>query len=405
MAKIDGTLNVGIGWDMQKGFGTPDVSVSPKAATPVGNYAVPGDGRDAFATIGVTAAAALGIGVGVRALQGKSLLDPKELALDFGVGAQLGAGLVSSPQAEAFFLGGLLSAPLQYFNHREDPTWDYRVGMLVQGALSLGRAELGGNPIPFRGYEVRADGRTELNTAELLGNAATDTACDAAFYSLGNTLSALAQGKTDKLADFALIGAYYGASTAALTNLILGAPMQVDMKLLKPELDRVGLAGGPDVSDMVKYTTFRTGGLLGALANGYSMTVSRNVMMNTKDAGNVKLQAHELVHRDQAAGGRSANGPGYVREGQGALSFYTQYFADAISHDYYSNPAEVEAYKYVNNGKWITPQDTYKEGKPYGDYIAGPLLLLGFGAMNAFMGPHDEKKPAQKPEKAPDSKP
>ncbi|MEK7704468.1 MAG: hypothetical protein AAB426_05870, partial [Myxococcota bacterium] len=154
----------------------------PQPRGPNGTPIGPDDGRSAAQTLGWAVLGTIGTGMLLRGLAApkQSLWQPKEMLLDAAVGLQLGAGLVGGPRAESFFLGGLYSMPLQYLNHRADPSWDWRVGVLSQGLVRMARDEAGGNPVPFQGYRLDATktagspGSVQLDAMELLGNVAAD---------------------------------------------------------------------------------------------------------------------------------------------------------------------------------------------------------------------------------------
>ncbi len=376
--KVDGVMfKMSFSWD---GGGAP--VLQDVGAVPVGRAAlsedhmVPSDANNPFLVLGLSGAAAVGAGLLLRAARpGTPLAQPKDLVLDALTGVELGTCLIGTPQAEAVCYGALSSMPLQFINRLKDPRWDFRVGMLTAGVFSLARSELGGNPIPFQGYDA-SSGRLQLKPGELVANAAVDVTADAGFFALSNTTAALLQGRKLKLLPaYAGIGAAYGGATSLAWNLFLGAPIKPDAALKTAATRHVAEDAGPDVSDVSKYTTFRAGGLFQSATGGMtSITLGRNVGMATDHIEPTSI-GHELIHRDQVAGGYDG------RAGHGLLPFYGQYLSWA-PRGYMNIPYELEAYHFADK-----QQNAPVAGERiYGDFVAAPFAL-SFFALPAWLIP------------------
>lgn len=393
-------LSVGVSWGGKQGLQPTDFSVTPQISTQPrrpdsgssSDEMVPADRGDPLAVVGVSAAGSVGTGMVLRALQpGKDALNAKDMLLDGLVGAQLGSGLVGGPRAESFFYGGAFSLPLQFINSRRDDQWDYRIGMLTQGMLAVARDAAGGYPMPFDGVERDTHGQMVLDGPELLGNAATEIGFDATYYGLGNTLAAVAQGKSDAAGEYAKIGALYGAITRGLTNAVVGAPYQPDPESVAEGVELVARGDGPDVAEMQDETIWRAGGLFQVISDSWGITLGRNVWMGERLLDSETTLGHELVHRDQIAGARERSGDGHVREGHGGLSFYAQYLAWSAEYGYLLNPYETEAY-YHANGYDFGP---YAGGELTGDALGSSLLLGTFALANSTMTPASAAEPSQ----------
>ncbi|MBI5511873.1 MAG: hypothetical protein HY903_24215 [Deltaproteobacteria bacterium] len=403
------TANFGIGaGGSMLGLSFLGLSVRPARSSP-GNdpFLVPEDGRKAWETLGLAALGTVGTGMLIRALKNpnESATKPKDLLLDGLVGLQLGSGLVGDPRAEAFFLSGIVSLPLQWLNYRRDPSWDYRVGMLTQGAVGVAREQLGGQWIPNQGWRVNPQVPKETETVfgELIGNAAAEIALDAVSYGLGNSLAALAQGTTRprELGARALQGAAYGGAEALLTTLSLGPAVRIRPETMAAALKIDGLTG-PDVADVANHTTFRAGALILGLPIA-GITLGPNVSLDPTELNNPVLIAHELIHRDQMAGATSAAGPGTVREGHGVLSFYGQYLVWSAQNTYINNPFEREAYHFADHRSYVGSPAVSTES--HGDVIGMGAGMLLFGGGSLLMAPkprHPATAPAAASTPTPD---
>ncbi len=380
MPDFDGVMfRVGFRWDgtgapsLTEASASPIRSPSPGPSAEGGGLRAPDPVVDAF-VLGGAALTAVGVGIAARAARGEGpLAAPEDLVLDALTGAELGACLVSTPQAEAICLGALTSLPLQIINRELDPNWDYRVGMATASALSLVRSELGGNPVPFAGYRVE-DGRPRFVTSELVANGFVDVAFDASFFALSNTIAAALSGVAAReLPNFALAGGGYGAGLSALTNIALGAPLRLSEGLVDAAVANAA-ESGLDVSDVARYTTWRAGGIWHAAAPYASITLSRQVAIAESHL-EPHTVSHELTHRDQIAGTPDASGSA----GIGTLSFYGQYLAWA-PRGYLNNPYEQDAF-HVGDGS-SRPADP--DEVIFGDAIGAPFSLA-LVALPAFL--------------------
>ena len=403
-SRINGvSFSVNLGFGDGRGPTVTGVSVTPTTtattSTPdATDWLVPADGNKAAVTLGLSALGTMATGMLMRSLQpGKAVVTAKDLLLDGLVGVQLGAGLVGGPRAESF-AGGFSSLPLQWLNHHRDPDWDFRVGMLTQGALTVARDELGGKPVPFQGWKVDAQGIwSEAVPIELLGNAATEIGFDALCYGCGNALAGLLQGKqAEELGSLALLGGAYGAGTALLTNILFGAPVRIDDATMQEAVAMAGENGGPDVADVVSTTTFRTGGLLLETKLMAGITLPRNVVAVPELLNEPELIAHELIHRDQVAGASRLVGAGSVREGHGMLSFYAQYLLWSAQYGYFDVPYEREAYHYADG--YLRTYGMYDGERIMGDAIGFGVNQLLFGIGSAAWLPAAGEDQAAAPE-------
>jgi hypothetical protein len=373
MGDVSGaTLSIGFSFGGNGGPALTSAGISPTFNHSAGrpeNFV-----GDAFILAG-SGLAGIAMGATARRIRGENVFGPKDLALDGLAGVSLGTCLVSTPQAEAVCTGALSALPLQFINRAIDPRWDWRVGLVTNGVLSLARAELGGNPIPWAGYRTDANGFSRPVTSELVGNALTDIGMDSAFFALSNTSAALIQRRPN-IGRFSLAGAGYGGGTSALVNGFLGAPVRISPELRAAAIKNDLTLGGPDVSDVVRFTTFRTGGLFQLAAPGTSITLGRNVGLQGSDI-TPDILGHELIHRDQIAGIPSPGNPG----GVGSLSFYSQYLVWAV-RGYDNIPYERDAYHYAQGfGQAADPNEAQ-----YGKLIAAPLTL-GLFALPTFTTP------------------
>jgi hypothetical protein len=373
-------VTIGVGFDKGHLQLTSTSAAPPPAAPsapPANAWQVPNDGHNDIAVLAISAVGTAGVGMLIRGLQKRSIANPKDIALDAAVGAELGACMVGTPQAESVCYGVLGGLPLQIINRLRDPKWDFRIGLLATGALSLARSELGGNPIFFSGYRVAADGTVSLQAPELIANAAVDTASDASFYALSNTAAALLQGyKLKDLPAVVLAGASYGGGQALLDNVVLGAPLKLSEPMKQEAIALDKSNGGPDVSGVVRFTTFRAGGVLQLAMQGSTITLGRNVSIQPFDITS-EVAGHELIHRTQIAGS-PANG----RDGTGLLSFYGQYLSWAPK-GYENIPYEREAYHYADG----LTEKPYTEGAQIGDFVAAPVALSLFALPATLMPP------------------
>lgn len=373
-------ITLGFGLDKKGHFGIDNTSVglapAAPAATPGKDWQVPNDGHHDAAVLAISAVGSAGVGMLIRGLRKQPVLTVKDVALDAAVGLQLGTCMVGTPQAESVCYGALGGLPLQVINRMRDPKWDFRVGLLTTGALSLARSEIGGNPVPYAGYRQGPNG-PQLNAPQLVANATVDIGADSAFYALSNTTAALLQGYSLKrLPGVALSGAAYGGSQSLLDNVVLGAPLKLSASMKSGAVAIDKNSGGPDISGLMRFTTFRAGGVLQKLMGGATITLGRNVSIQGFDINDTTV-AHEMVHRTQMAASASSG-----RNGTGLLSFYGQYLSWAPK-GYENIPYEREAYHYAD-GKATTP---YAEGKQIGDFLTAPFALGMFTLPAVLMPP------------------
>lgn len=370
-------VTIGFGFNPRGEFEIQKTAAGLPPPPPSGkDWQVPNDGHNDAAVLALSAVGTAGVGMLLRGLRKEKVFTIKDVALDAAVGLEIGTCLVGTPQAESICYGVVGGLPMQVIDRLRDPKWDFRVGLITNGALSLARSELGGNYVPLAGYRSNTLG-SDLKTTELLANASADVVQDAAFYALSNTTAALLQGyKLRALPGVALSGAAYGGVQSMLDNVVLGAPLKLTTEMKDKATAIDNASSGPNIGGMFKFTTFRSGGLLGPLMQGNTITLGRNVAIQQSDISTVTV-AHEMVHRTQIAGG-SAEG----RNGTGLLSFYAQYLTWAPK-GYENIPYEREAYHYSAGA----PQAPYREGKQTGDFVAAPFALSLFALPAALMPP------------------
>lgn len=332
-----GMVKIGVSWDGGAAPGISGVDMVPLHAATEGVDPNGGSVGEDVSMLVTSAIVGVGTGLVLRASK-KAQTTVGDVALDAFVGAELGTCFVSGPQAEAVCTGAVSALPLQLIEYAraKDGKWDFRYGVLTQGAASLVRSELGGNPIPFAGF-TQSEGRyARPDAGELMLNGLVDVSMDAAVFALSNTAAALAQGKDDPV-DHALAGAAYGGGVALAVNLVLGAPIRLSDEQIDEAVKNNLSHGGENVRSLFKYTTFRTGGLIPAIGTA-CITLGRNVTM-VPDMINTETIGHEMVHRWQIAAPAS---------GMGSLSFYGAYIYQAFG-GYQSNPFERQAY-FVGDG-------------------------------------------------------
>lgn len=333
--KVTGAmLQVGFSWDGVSAAKMTGLELQPlsiPASLPTARAA----STDASILIGGAAVGVL-TGLASRAFKHAKTL-PRDLALDAFVGAEIGTCFMSGPRPEAVCLGALSAAPMQLFNRpsARGKAWDFRPGLIVQGALSLGRAELGGNPAPFAGFRTEGDARPKLVVGELAVNGLIDVTLDSAAFALGNMASSWVQGQEFSWSPMQ-VGAVYGAAFSLSKNIALGMPIRLSAQQKNDIVANNLSHGGPDIRPLLKYTSFRAGGVFSALAEK-SITIGSNVSMRTLHL-NPEVFGHEMVHRSQIAA------PG---TGLGSLGFYGSYIGHSFS-GYRANPYEKEAFRIGN---------------------------------------------------------
>ncbi|MCC6808888.1 MAG: hypothetical protein IT381_15785 [Deltaproteobacteria bacterium] len=367
MAGIDGAqFTLGFAWD---GSGTPRLTqagvspiFSPRPVTlaPTQTQVI---AQDVF-ILGGSAAGAIAIGMARRAARDNGpLITPKDFALDGIMGLAGGSCLVSTPLAESACTAFLTTMPLQILNYNIDPGWDARYGVATTVAFSLVRSELGGNWIPYSGYRLGGNGEAVYRPAELVANATADVGQDAAFFALSNGAAAFLQGKP--VGKFSLIGAGYGGAYSTLVNVALGAPIKLTPPMLKSSAPPKVVAEGPDVSEVARYTTFRSGGIWELASPTSSITLGRNVALAKGHIFGGGVPNHELHHRFQISGSPDSEG----RAGNGLLGFYADYGVTAPL-GYRNIPSEEDAFHFGQNMSAAAAPRTN-----YGKLVAAPFAL------------------------------